>query len=259
MRNRVVGTLVLGAGILVGCVVAPFLAVPRARAASLREGGTLLLRDGEALFVAASSAEGRAARRQPEPTPKPRILERRQRPNTISLGLQGQYGVVRGNSRLADGFDNGPGYAFRFRYMLSPSAALGFSFEHQRFGSINPPMNLQSAFADSHVVATTVSVEGVFYVHRERMAMPYFVGGFGYATPDVIFSNFKGAISAEQQDDQSSRVNEGTFAVVGVGFERFVRERFSIDASIRGYALVSNSEFTSLGQVSLGIHLYPGD
>ena len=241
MNVRFVWALVLG----------PLLAIapvaPRARAANAREGGTLLLRsDGEAMFVSASSAEARA--RQPEPTvPKTRNLERRQRPNTISVGIQGQYGAVRGNSRLADGFDNGPGYAFRFRYMVSSSAALGFSFEHQRFGSIQPPMNTGD-FADSHVVATTVSVEGVFYVHRERMAMPYFVGGFGYATPDVIFS-----------EDQSSRVNEGAFAVMGVGFERFVRPRFSIDASIRGYAMVSNSEFTSMGQASLGIHLYPGD
>lgn len=259
MRNRVVEALVLGVGILAGSVLAPVATAPPACASELREGGTLLLQNGEAFLVSASSSAGEA-RRQPEPTaPKARILERRQRPNTVSLGIQGQYGAVRGNSRLADGFDHGPGYAFRFRYMLSPSAALGFSFEHQRYGSINPPANFQNEFADSHVVATTVSVEGIFFVHREREAVPYFIGGFGYATPDVIFSNFKGATGNEQPDDQSSRVNEGAFAVVGVGFERFVRPRLSVDASIRGYALVSNSEFTSMGQVSLGIHLYPGD
>lgn len=258
MKNRVVGALVLAVGILLGSVIAAATA-PAACASELREGGTLLFRDGEALFVSASSSTANA-RRQPEPTvPKARILERRQRPNTVSLGVQGQYGALRGNSRLADGFDQGPGYAFRFRYMLSPSAALGFSFEHQRYGSINPPANLQTEFADSHVVATTVSVEGIFYIHREREAVPYFVGGFGFATPDIIFSDFNGATDNEQPDDQSSRVNEGPFAVVGVGFERFVRPRFSIDASIRGYALVSNSQFTSMGQVSLGIHLYPGD
>jgi hypothetical protein len=257
MRKRIVGALV-GAGILAGGVIA--LSAPPVRARELREGGTLLLQDGEARFVSASSAEGLMARRQPEPTtPKARTLERRQRPNTVSVGIQGQYGAVRGNSRLADGFDHGPGYAFRFRYMVSPSAAIGFSFEHQRYGSINPPVKNQLDFADSHVVATTVSLEGVFYVHRERMAMPYFVGGFGYATPDVIFTDFIGATNGEAPNDQSSRVNEGTFAVIGVGFERFVRPRFSIDGSIRGYALVSNAEFTSMGQVSLGIHLYPGD
>jgi hypothetical protein len=257
MRDRVVGALALGPLILIAVAFAPSAhasdlnAEASARyAAAARDGGTLLLRDGEALFVSASSEAGRAARRQPQPVPeKPaRILERRQRPNTISVGIQGQYGGIRGNSRLADGFDNGPGYAFRFRYMVSPSSAVGFSFEHQRFGSINPPINVQGDFADSHVVATTVAIEGVFYVHRERMAMPYFVGGFGYASPDIIFS-----------EDQSSRVNEGAFAVLGAGFERFIRPRFSADVSIRGYAMVSNSQFTSMGQLSLGIHLYPGD
>ncbi len=210
---------------------------------------------GEAATVLATAgAAGELGRglglaRQPAPTGEPsRPAIRRMRPNTISLGIQAQYGAVRGNSRISDGFDHGPGYAFRFRYMLSSSAALGFSFEHQRFGAINPPINVPGDFADSHVVITTVSAEGVFYIHREREGHPYFVGGFGVMTPDVIFT-----------EGQSSRVNEGLFAVGGVGFERFVRPRLSLDFSIRGYALVSNAQFTSVGQIGAGIHLYPGD
>jgi hypothetical protein len=214
------------------------LASGAARAETAALGRETLLRDLGGGFL-----------RQPEPSPPPaRPRLRRERSNTISLGLQGQFGAVRGNSRIADGFDQGPGYAFRFRYMLSPKAALGFSFEHQRYGSIQQPINVPGAFADSHVVITTVSAEAVIYVHREREFVPYFVGGFGFATPDVVFA-----------EDQASRTNEGLFGVVGVGFERFIRPRFSVDASIRGHALVSNSEFTSMGQVSLGIHLYPGD
>ena len=190
---------------------------------------------------------GEEGNRQPAPAPRAQPRLRRQRPNTISLGLQGQVGAVRGNSRIADGFDQGIGYAFRFRYMLSPSSALGFSFEHQRYGAIQAPNN-SGVFADSHVVITTVSVEGIFYVHREREFNPYFLGGVGLATPDIVFT-----------DLQTSRVNEGLFALGGLGFERFIRPRFSLDFSVRGYALVSNSEFTSMGQVSLGIHGYPGD
>lgn len=190
----------------------------------------------------------RGEARQPAPAvERSRPAIRRMRPNTISLGMQAQYGTVKGNSRIAEGFDNGPSYAFRFRYMLSGSAALGFSFEHQRFGSINTPENT-GEFADSHVVITTVSVEGVFYVHREKEGHPYFLGGFGIATPDIIFS-----------EGQSSRANEGLFAVGGVGFERFIRVRLSLDLSVRGYALVSNAQFTSVGEISAGIHLYPGD
>lgn len=208
--------------------------------------------DGAAddLTLASSLGAERAGggARQPAPVPdKTRPALRRMRPNTISLGIQGQYGAVKGNSRVAEGFDHGPGYAFRFRYLLSSLASLGFSFEHQRFGSINEPTNA-GEFADSHLVITTVSVEGVFYIHREREAHPYFLGGFGIATPDIIFT-----------EGQSSRANEGLFAIGGFGMERFMRPRFSIDISIRGYALVSNAQFTSVGQISAGIHLYPGD
>lgn len=190
-----------------------------------------------------------ASLRQPAPVPTPRgPLMRRLRANTISLGLQGQYGGVRGSSRLADGFDHGPGYAFRFRYMLSRSSALGFSFEHQRYGSVQPPLNVPNQPADSHVVITNIAVEGVFYKGREREVHPYFVIGAGYASPDVIFT-----------DEQAARVNEGAFLVGGLGFERFIRQRFSIDGSLRVYGQIANSEFSSIGQVSLGIHLYPGD
>lgn len=189
------------------------------------------------------------ASRQPAPVPTTRgPVMRRLRPNTISFGIQGQYGAARGSSRIADGFDQGPGYGIRFRYLLSRSAALGFSFEHQRFGSIQPPINVPGDFADSHVVVTTISAEAVFYKGRQRETHPYFLFGFGYASPDIVFT-----------PEISSRVNEGAFLTAGLGFERFVRPRFSIDGSLRVYGAIANSEFTSIGQVGLGIHLYPGD
>jgi hypothetical protein len=186
---------------------------------------------------------------QPPPaTPVRRPLLRRQRPNTISLGVQASYGVVRGNSRLADGFSDGPGYAFRFRYMLDPSFALGFSFEnHHWYDQGGTPSNELGA-GDSSVTLTTVAIEGVYYLNRESEVNPYFVGGFGHAAPDIV-DELRG----------STRVNEGIFLMLGVGLERFIRERFSLDLSLRGNALVSNSELTTFATVSAGIHLYPGD
>jgi len=250
MRIRAWGAAAFGLALALAAPVASYAGSgAAAEAASQRiasaeavpiEGRTLLLREGTWAFE---------ARRQPEPTAPPaRARQRRERPNTISLGFQGQYGAVRGNSRIADGFDQGAGYAFRFRYMLSSHSALGFSFEHQRFGSIQPPLNNPGAFADSHTVVTTVAAEGVFFIHREREFNPYFLGGFGFATPDIIYT-----------ESQAARSNEGLFATVGTGFERFVRPRFSIDVSIRGYASISNSEVTTIGQIAAGIHLYPGD
>ncbi|HET9951292.1 MAG TPA: hypothetical protein VFS09_05795 [Candidatus Eisenbacteria bacterium] len=204
--------------------------------AGLRSGGSSVLRLSE-------------SEKQPPAVPTRRgPVIRRMRPNTISLGLQAQYGGIRGSSRLADGFDHGAGYAFRFRYMLSPKTALGFSFEHQRFGSIQPPLNVPGDFADSHLVVTTISAEAVFYHHREKESHPYLLVGFGYASPDIIYT-----------EDIAARANEGVFLTGGVGFERFIRPRFSIDGSLRLYGEIANSEFTSMGQVGLGIHVYPGD
>lgn len=187
--------------------------------------------------------------RQPPPAEKPRApLLRRQRPNTISIGIQGDYGIIRGNSRLADGFSDGPGYSFRFRYMMAPSFALGFSFESQRFYDKGGVPSTEIGAGDSTIVMTTVGMEGVFYIHREREVNPYFVTGFGYASPDVV-DEVRG----------SARVNEGMFLVMGAGLERFIRPRFSLDFTLRGEALISNSEFTGVGTISAGIHLYPGD
>lgn len=156
--------------------------------------------------------------------------------------------MVRGTSRLSDGFSNGPGYAFRFRYMLAPSFALGFSFENQRFSDRGGAPSPTPGASDSTIVMTTVSMEGIVFLHREREAHPYFLAGFGHASPDIV-------------DDVlgSSRANEGLFLVAGAGMERFMRPRFSLDFTLRGYAMISNSEFTSFAQVCAGIHLYPGD
>jgi hypothetical protein len=186
---------------------------------------------------------------QPTPATSARKpLLRRQRSNTISLGVQGSFGMVRGTSRLSDGFSHGPGYAFRFRYMLAPSFALGFSFENQRFNDRGGAPSTIPGASDSTIVMTTVSAEGIYFLHREREAHPYFLGGFGHASPDIV-----------DEVLGSARANEGLYVVLGAGLERFMRPRFSLDFTIRGYGMISNSEFTSFAQICAGIHLYPGD
>ena len=140
--------------------------------------------------------------------------------------------------------------------MLSPRTALGFSFENQRFGSIRDPLPVTAVgeAPDSHLVVVTVAAEGVFYFHRERETTPYLIGGFGFATPDEIDHTIPGG-----NEPGPRRVNEGPFLVVGGGLERFVRQRFSIDTSVRGFAEIGNSELTTVVELALGIHIYPGD
>jgi len=159
------------------------------------------------------------------------------------------YGFVRGSSELNDHFDNGLGYAFRFRYMLSKRAALGISFENQRYdGRAGLPVSTTQFATDSQLVVTTVASEAVVWFHREREWTPYLLGGLGYASPNVIYGR-----------KEFRRVNEGPFLVVGAGVEKFVRPRVSLDFSMRGYGEVGNSELSMFSQISAGIHLYPGD
>jgi hypothetical protein len=212
-------------------------------------GGTLSRIDGRLGLAGAGAAET-MLRRQPAPvSPRPAPLLRRLRKGTISLGAQVSYGVVRGSSELNDHFDDGLGYAFRFRYMLSTRAALGFSFENQRYNTrAGLPVSPTPFATDSQLVVTTVASEAVVWFHREREWTPYLLGGLGVASPNVTYDR-----------KESRRVNEGPFLVLGTGVEKFVRPRFALDFTIRGYAEVGNSELTMFSQVSAGIHLYPGD
>jgi len=199
----------------------------------------------------ALASSGTMMRRQPAPVqPRTAPTLRRQRRGTISLGGQLGYGFVRGSSELNDHFDSGLGYGFRFRYMLSPRSALGFSFENQRYATrAGLPVDT-SPFAakDSELVVTTVATEMILFFHREREFTPYLLGGVGFASPNVNY-----------ETKESRRVDEGPFAVVGAGFERFFRPRVSMDVSLRGYAEVGNSELSLMSQLTAGIHLYPGD
>jgi len=224
-------------GIAVVCAAA-LLTPPRAGAEDL------------SALARASSTET-MMRRQPAPvSPRTTPTLRRQRKGTISLGGQIGYGVVRGSSELNDHYDRGIGYAFRFRYMLSRRAALGFSFENQHYGPRGglPVDTGPFAAKDSSVIVTTVASEAVVYFHRERPTNPYLVAGLGFASPNVLY-----------ETKESRRVDEGPFLVVGAGIERFVRPRLALDFSLRGFTEVGNSELSLFSQASAGIHLYPGD
>jgi hypothetical protein len=190
-----------------------------------------------------------AAARQPaQPSAPSRYLPRRMRKNTISVGGQAQYGLLSGGSELDDHYDSGPGYTFRARYMFSSRSAICFSFENQQFDAIPTDAVPSAAEPDSHLVITTVAAEGTFFFHRDRETHPYLLAGFGYASPDVHYQNAG-----------TRRVNEGPFLVLGVGGEHFIRPRFSVDAGIRGFAQIGNSELSLVTEFALGIHLYPGD
>jgi hypothetical protein len=214
-------------------------------------GAPLRAGAGELSELAREASAETMMRRQPAPvSPRTTPTLRRQRRGTISLGAQIGYGAVRGSSELNDHYDRGISYAFRFRYMLSRRAALGFSFENQHYGPrAGLPLSTDIfAAKDSSVAVTTVASEAVVYFHRERPTNPYLVAGLGFASPNVLY-----------ETKESRRLDEGPFLVVGAGIERFVRPRLALDFSVRGFTEVGNSELSLFSQVDAGIHLYPGD
>ena len=245
MNVRVVGIAAMCAFLALGARMSSAAGVPHSAEASAAlpaEMGLLAFSGGGAETM---------LRRQPAPvSPRPVPKLRRMRKGTLSLGAQIGYGLVRGSSELNDHFDQGPGYGFRFRYMLSTRSALGFSFESQRY-STRAGLPVNTAFGaarDSQLVVTTVGTELVLYFHRERETNQYLLGGVGFASPNVMYER-----------KESRRVDEGPFLVVGAGLERFLRPRVSLDLSLRGYAEVGNSELSLFSQLVVGIHLYPGD
>jgi len=214
-------------------------------------GGPLRAAAEDLSALARASAAETMMRRQPAPvSPRTTPTPRRQRKGTISLGGQVGYGVVRGTSELNDHYDRGVSYAFRFRYILSRSTALGFSFENQHYGPrAGLPLSTDPfAAKDSSVAMTTVASEVYVFFHRERDTNPYLIGGLGFASPNVLY-----------ETKESRRLDEGPFLVLGAGIERFVRPRLSFDFSLRGYTEVGNSELSLFSQAMAGIHLYPGD
>jgi len=236
MNARVVGLAMI-------CAIATLGAPSRAGAEGMSSAGWTSSRD-------ALGSGGTWMRRQPAPVnPRPAPTLRRQRRGTISLGGQFGYGFVRGSSELNDHFDSGIGYGIRFRYMLTPHSALAFSFENQRYGPrAGLPVTPTPFAVDSELVVTTVAAEMTMFFHRERETTPYLLGGLGFASPNVNY-----------ETKESRRVDEGPYGVVGVGLERFIRPRVSLDLTLRGYAQVGNSELSLMSQLTAGIHLYPGD
>jgi len=241
MKLRVVGLAMV-------CVIAALGAPSRSGAGPLPPGWTQLA------FNSSSGAET-FLRRQPAPVnPRGVPTLRRQRRGTISLGGGIGWGFIRGSSELNDHYDNGPGYGLRFRYMLTTRSALAFTFENQHYNTrAGLPVSTDPFPAnDSVLVVTTVASEMTIFFHRERETNTYLLAGLGYASPDVKYD-------VQAGEKESRRVDEGPFGVVGVGLERFVRPRVSLDFALRGFAQVGNSELSLMSQLTAGIHLYPGD
>jgi hypothetical protein len=179
--------------------------------------------------------------------------------NTISLGFQGQYGILGGETEPipedpAKGawpslVDTGEGLAIRVRYNTARNRAVGLSFEDQRF-------RRKDGLDDSHpkqIQLTQVLAEYYLYFARPRKIPWYTVVGAGF---------HRAAVRIETED-VTGRVLEEAYlpgidltVMAGVGVEYFLSRRATIDLSLRGYGFRSEPTLSGAAELALGLHYY---
>lgn len=165
-----------------------------------------------------------------------------ERPGTLSLGLQAQYGMIAGPSDFAEDFDRGAGFALRIRYALGGPQAFGISFESQTFGgdaesdAVDPPAQLKLANA---------TVEYIRYFNRGEGRSQYVVGGIGLFHP-----------SDKRKSGQLQVASDGLIVAFGGGTEVFFRRTSAVDLSLRANALLGGDSVSATLEAAIGFHFY---
>jgi Outer membrane protein beta-barrel domain len=164
-----------------------------------------------------------------------------ERPGTLSLGIQGQYGIIGGPSDFAEDYDWGPGFGIRIRYALGGPQAFGISFESQTF---DPDSEAEEGLDQPEELKfANVSLEYLRYFNRGEGRSQYAAVGAGLAHPSEVRS---GGIA---------EVSDALLITGGGGLEVFVHRTTAIDVSLRGYAMIGES-VTATAEIAAGIHFY---
>jgi hypothetical protein len=171
----------------------------------------------------------------------PSLARAQERPGTLSLGLQGQYGTLLGPSDFAEDYDWGPGFALRIRYAFGGPHALGISFESQTFDPTpDPPEALDEPL---ELKIANVGVEYIRYFNRGHGRSQYAVIGLGLSHP------------SEERTGGVAEVSDALLVTGGGGVEVFVHRAVSIDISGRGYGMIGESVTASV-EFAAGFHFY---
>jgi hypothetical protein len=164
-----------------------------------------------------------------------------ERPGTLSLGIQGQYGIIGGPSDFAEDYDWGPGFGIRIRYALGGPQAFGISFESQTF---DPSSEAEAGLDQPEELKfANVSLEYLRYFNRGEGRSQYAAVGIGLAHP------------SEERTGGIADVSDALLLTGGGGLEVFVHRTTAIDVSLRGYAMIGES-VTATAEIAAGIHYY---
>ncbi len=182
-----------------------------------------------------------------------------QRPNTVSLGMQGGVGYLAGSGAYEwkplredpilfyyGDFDLGPSYAIRLRYSLSRSIAVGVSAEsREHHRKSDKQADLASSYKEE-----CYSLDYYIYLNRPERLSQYLVLGVGAS---------KGQFRFEDADTDFAEYGLPPFypmANLGFGLEYFVSRPLSLDMSLRGYYTMAEGGRSYSGQLQIGFQYY---
>jgi hypothetical protein len=167
-----------------------------------------------------------------------------ERPGTLSLGVQAQYGLIMGPSDFAEEFNNGPGFAIRIRYALGGPQAFGISFESQTFGADQSAIDPESTSIPDQLKLANATLEYLRYFNRGQGNSQYLVVGLGLYHP------------SETRSTGLAATSDGLVLAVGGGAEFFTLRTTSLDLSVRANALFGGDAISATIQAAFGFHHY---
>lgn len=184
-----------------------------------------------------------------------------QRPNTVSLGLQGGVGFMSGSgeyewksdqgvpvSYFYGDFDLGPSLGIRLRYSLDRSQAIGISWEDQRYWRKSGKPN---EIAGTYQI-TTFAADYYIYINRPKKLCQYAVLGAGFFWNTFRFDDNDGAHGEHVSPPEAPFF----MANLGFGVEYFLSRPLSVDASVRGYLMRAEGGNSMTGQLQIGFQYY---
>ena len=184
------------------------------------------------------------------------------RRGTPSVGAQGMYGILEGDSAWRDTFSEGLGMNFSFRFNFARDKAYGFTFEQQHFNRVRgldktggPGEYLETDADDLEL--QILMADFYKYFERPKRRSFYVMASAGIYRPQLLY-RFTDETGIEA--DQASFPGENLIGRIGAGMEYFVTRKFSIDVRLSGYYIRGSKESmngTSVsGQGCIGFHLY---
>jgi opacity protein-like surface antigen len=196
------------------------------------------------LVLAASTA--RAQESSPPPAPPSGFRPRVVREGTLSLGMQGEYGTMLGNSGFGAEYNHGPSLAVRVRYRFAEDQAVGVSFEAQRFDA---KVDSVSEFAPKYLNALTTELEYYNYFQTRKRTPQYLMIGAGLLQT-----------RRHLNDSEVDFPGDGGVLTLGAGAEYWWKRTLTFELSLRYNGLIHNdngtTNVTHSMQAGLGFHFY---